>query len=1804
MYFRLLFALLWVTFKLSAVTISAKDALPSPDASKLIFNLSSNIFPQKDLGSYTHEKLLSCQPAIQGAYEFSGHNELTLYPSEPLKANQRYSCQLNKTSYTPQGKAAALFTTQELYAVIERFGKMVSLKFNTAVDPKKLKAALTISRTQNLAATALAYALTSNQKSKHFIAMIQEDVLDDELEVLIDTSLSVGMSQRIVEKLSSKKTKQVTFDPKRKSMTITGQPRFVATDDGKLAIRLYLPHYFYSSTPIRPFISIQGIENFDVSSPNYLYGTERNQYGIPNDNQRYVDITAEFESGKSYDITILKGLKSEYSYQLRHDQTFTVTMGDRKQYIAFESDKPYLSSSGEVGLKSVNTEKATIIVEHLMDQNYRYFVTFKGGDGSYLSSMSQEVGRKSFHLGGKKNTFGNYKINIKPFMKDFKSGVYQLTIHYDKGKTATKAVYFSDIGITAKVANDQLFVWSTKLSDSSPIDDAHVKIYSAKNELIQESMTDDDGVTIVNLKKIAHKDPRSIVVSTDDEQSFLYLDTALNSVYTPISASQAEKYKTFIYLQSKLVRPGNDAQILMLLKDKNYLAGSQLPLDVKITDPSGYKVFDKVLKTSEHGAVDFKLFVEESFKTGTYRIAVKLGKHTIGNGSFSVENFIPQKIKNSIDFKQKAVKPNELLHATVSSRYLFGAPASKLKAEARLTAVSKVYTHRDYKGFNFNNEIMAKKNVQNYLLHSKSLHLDSKGKAELIFDTHIAQNPPSMLQAQLGLTVFDDGRGVSTYKKIDIFPYESMVGLKLADASIEKGDAIKAHTVALEPQEGSKLSRKLEVVIKKSSWEYYYDAQGYYRWNKRYHDFSRFYINSGDPIEVTMPNSGDYTLVVADRLSGHSTSRDFRVSGWDYTPIDPTSDMGKVQVTIDKTKLKEGFKQGDTLQADIKSPLQKGHLLLTLEAQNILWHKVIKLDKGSASVKINLDFPMPEGAYLRTHMVRSTATPSTLLPFRASSATFIKSDKRAYKQTVGIKAAQTSTSHTTQKIEVTAKPNSSVIVSVVDEGILQIKGQLPPQPFNFFERMMKEQIALFDLYDKVMHYQTQGKLLSFGGDGSARMKRQRKHLGPKTGAKRVKPFVYWSKIVTADSNGKATVQLPIPAFNGQAEIVAVAFDTNSVGSASQSIVVKDDIIIKPTFTRFIHIQDKLQVPIRIFNTTKTEQRVTLSATASKTLGFTFKNKEITIKANSSELIEATLQGLAFGKGDLKIYASTQEGKRFQTAVQLPVTSAYALQTKVYKGETSQALTLDVDAQYFGDTVPKLYMNISDSYLSQLLGSVNALIGYPHGCAEQTSSKLLGMLYIDKFVKGANDQHTRDLLNDRKRFIQEGIYKLASMQKISGEFGYWRSSGYINPYASIYASDIILELKKQNFDVPADMLHKTFKALRNQSRGYGNYRYGSVSHFERLYAAYLLAMHNQLDIATANSLYDQKIYQRSLVSHYMMAAILKKLGLTAPLNAVFAEIEGVHYSTLSSRRELGGSFYSKVRDLSFALYLHVTHFKKNDLSKRLLEEVHNESKDAYSTQDQAFIMRAMAAYYKDQTSQNMKVEVVLNHKAVKAEKPFTMETELTASKIFITPKQGVVNYTFEVSNYIKRALRDQPLQRQMSTLKLYRSYVDEGGLEVDPQSLNIGDLFYSKIEIASKKKLKNIVISNRIPACFEIVNERLQNHKRSNSVKNSLNFKPDYQNFLDDKVLTFINLSQPSRYYDNKMRTYQIRSNTQIFYQPMRVLAKGSCQMPAAVAEAMYDSRINAYSKHFETLLIHDNDKRQNSVKPNKLLQKW
>ena len=1549
------------------------------------------------------------------------------------------------------------------------------------------------------------------------------------------------------------------LDSKRKAMVFFDQPHFVGFDDGRLGIRIYFGGDFYSDSKIKSYMKIEGVKRFSLTDSKYIDYGERDRLHLNDKSETYIDVIGDFKSNQKYRLTLKRGLKDSYQYQLRDDISFDILMGDRKSALHFEDNRPYLSSIGEIGFESVNLDEVNISIEKVPDNNFRYFINFQEGDRDKVYKSSVEVFSKIVTLSNTKNEFVKHKFSLKSFTDKYKSGIFRVVMKFGK-KSVEKVIYLSDIGISAKISKDQVFISLASLSSTKSIKNAKVEIFSDKNVFLASGKSDKNGICIINKKDLFSKHPKSIVVKTSNDQNFLTLNDSLNEFLISNKNSIENRYKAWIYLQSRLVRPDSEAKILIVLKDKDYKSAQNIPIRVDVRSPDYRTIYKKVHKCNSVGAIEIVLDIPHEYKTGTYEISVKLGDKVIGSELFLVETFMPQKIKNKIIVDKEIFLKNEPISGTLKSSYLFGAPASDLNVEAKLNAFSKDYTHERYKGFSFTNILLAQDNKLNYLDIRKDFQLSNSGEAKFFFDTKIDQRVPSILKAQITMSVFDDGREVSSYKSVDIYPYSSMVGVKISNDNLERGEKLKAQTILIDPISGDTKKRTLQAVIKKQIWHYFYDARGYYKWEKEIEEVDRFDIEAGEVIDKIVDASGNYILEIYDNEGLHSASQEFFVSGWEYDNIAPTNEIEKVQIEVDDIL----YQKGDSLEVSFKSPIIKGRALVTLESDKIYFHKVVSIKQGSASLEIPIDFDMRDGIYLSVTIVRSSDKASAIVPFRAFGSKFIQSDRTEHKINLSIEAPKISHSHDDITISVSCDKKSYLLISLVDEGILQIIDQKVPTPFDFFTLTPMQKVAFYDLYDELMHYQTKGKLLEFGADGGDELLMSQKHLSPENAAKRVKPFLYWSKLIKSDDEGFASVDLKIPAFNGSAKIVAIAIDKDNIGASWRDLIVRDDVILKPTYPRFALVGDKLKVPVRFFNTTSKDIEAFLDFNSSSQLILKNLPQNIKIPANSSKVFEVDLYAKSLGKGELKINAKV-DNKIFYHSIELPIYSANSLQTKVFRGEISKKTTIKIPKEYFSKEGTKVKINLSKTYKAQLKGSLDYLIGYPYGCSEQTSSRLLALLYLNSFVKNDNSLYSKNLLKDREMFINEGIAKLANLQYDNGDFAYWEPYGEVNPYASVYASDILLSLKNGGFNVPSHVIDNIYNALMDIAQ-HGRDRY---SYFDRLYASFLLSSENKIDQSIINSMYDNAFYKDGgIVGLYMMAYILKNANLNSAFEDISKKIQNFDYSRMKDKNLLGGNFYSKSRNLSFALFIHLKTFGKDKIAFNLLEKVAKNFKYLYSTQDKAFALRAIGEYYKDNQDDKIDLKLTLNSNTQEITKESTIYEKLISDTIVIDPKGKMLNYTIEASGYLP--LKTDATNRSFNkVINIKSRFVDENGRDIN--SFKLGDMIYAKILLKNRDKLENIAIVQRTPSCFEIVNERLFSSTRPTTVQNSKNFYPSYQDIRDDRVLTFINLAK------NSLTT---------FFVPLRVTTKGECQIPASFCEAMYDSRIYDYSKEASSLVVH------------------
>ncbi|WP_454951539.1 alpha-2-macroglobulin family protein [Campylobacter showae] len=1666
---------------------------------------------QSLIGKVTHKKIIECSPEITGAFEY-GSDSILFYPKKPLAKGISYSCKKGDSKVKFYGGDFVLSN------MIEYSGDTFLAIFNDEVSEDEFAANFKIYDKQNLAKQNIKYKIVAKTPKSFQIKLLESgDNLVFAISKNLKNTSGINLADdfEVVQKVSNPDENFVD-KPKAKTMFLN-EVEGISLDNGKLAARLYLKDWIDSDN-IKKFIKVEGVNSFEVGEMEYTSHQDADgEYYY-----YYIDITSkDFKPQTTYKVTFYKGFGDDYS-MLRENSSFNVAFGDLKPFLEFTDSGTYMSSLGEIGIKSVNTNTAKVVVEKLKEQNLRYFLNFIE---TPLDNYAEEVASKNYEIGGAQNEMQKSKIKLD--FAEGGDGVYLVTVYYDKDKSVQKAVYLTDIGLSMKVSKDEVFLFANRLSKNEVVANADVKIYSTKNNLIASGITNDEGVFKFNKKDIG-KDVSSAVLTLGKEQSFIALsqNKRLNEESNLDAKDRSETYSAYLHFASNIIRPQENIKGEIIIKNALFKSLSNMPVKLKIKDPQNKTILDKSVNTTELGVINFDEPVNSGL-TGTFKFEVIFANKIIDSYDFSVESFTPQRIKNDVSLEKEIYALGDVMDVKLQSTYLFGGVAANLKGDVTINLYQQDYKNDKFKEYKFSNGEYAANGLDQSV---KQVELDDEGKGETVFRLENKSKIASILKGTAVFTINDDGKNVSASNDFSVYPFDVMVGVRANDTYIDANSKLTLNFVSVDPLKDEELKdRQKAIEIKKEIWDYNYDKDGYLRWHSRYEKVFSDTL-SGNEFVYDFKQSGDYVVTVSDILSGHSANLDIYVSGWDYGgTLQPTKELAKAKIKLNQ----KVYKKGDSLNVDVSSVLKSGIGIITVESENVKKYKVVNIENNVANAKFDLDFDF-EGLYVTASIMR--VADNDVLPFRTYDKVYAKADKSYRATNVSIEAPKVVKSNSKFKTTVKTEPNAEVTLFAVDEGVLQVTNQKLKSPLDFFDKILNDGVLDYDIYANLSGFKKDGKVLNFGGDAAAALMEMRmaKFASP-VDKKNVKTYIKM-QTAKAGADGVANFDVEVPSdFNSEINLAVLSVIGDKLGFSVNAVKVKDDIILKPTQTAYLVNGDKINYSLRVINTTKEPKKVALSLDTN--LNAKLGVDSIELKPEENAKLNFTVDANATGKAYINFTAN--DGKEgYSYSQKLDVISAYPLSTYAKTFYASEKKTFKLD-----EGLNDITIDASSSIKGVLSANSDKLVNYPYGCAEQRSSKLFELNFLT--LGGGDSKEAKAREADRKRFVLSGMQDVIKMQKTDGSIGYWNQLSYTNNFASVYAIDMLLTLEKSGFALDSGVKSKALGWLRD---------FDPVNNFQALYAAYILSTQGKLDRSKLNALYDQKRYEGGALEGYLMAATLKNEGLTEESKKV---LKGVSDNFFNEQSDDPSDFGSNVRNKAFILLLHANHFEKNEFSDSLADFLIKNVDKLYSTQERAFTLRALRAYIKDVSSEN-KFKLIADGRELDFSGRGAINVTPKKSEITIVPEGNASVYLgVSASGYKKLGVNHKFDKRG---LDIYRTFVDKDGKEIDINALKVNDVIYSKLTLRTDKFIRNGVINETISPCFEVINENIVPNARTEATKSSLTL--EHQNIEDDRVLSFYSL-----YYNDDEDT---------LYTPLRVVMSGKCMLPAVITENMYDESMSDY----------------------------
>jgi alpha-2-macroglobulin len=1740
---------------------------------------SDDLAPKDTLNKWLDDEFIEFEPKIVGKFKWTSPSTLIFSPDIPLQSIQSYRARLtNKVLFNKKmildGEEYEFNTPNFTATKAEFFWAHVpnekfkvnvkaNIFFNYAVNPNMLRDYLRIEREGNPVTN---FQIVSENTSD-IIAVSIGDVAQTNEEQEYKITVLKGLIS-VEGKKATIEEKEFEYDlPPITQLAIYG---VTAGFDGQKGWVEVSTSQMTDEKRVKEFVTME-------PARNAAFFVSENSFRIEGD----IDVT------QSVNLKIRKGLPGLYGGELENEFEQQVSFVNLNPSISFADKKgKYLMLGGKRNLQcnAVNVSGVDIEISHIFKNNIIHFLNQYGNyyqsdeeytyDPYYYEEEIEKYGRiiykESIDLSNKPNWLDKFTISLDQIYNKKLKGVFvaQAMSTEDRWVYGSKIVALTDFGIIAKKSESELMVFVNSISSTSPVEGVEINLISSNNQTLLTGKTNNEGIVkFTNIEEnLKNFNPRVITAEKGDD--FNYIDLQETSIETSRfdvggQTSFSSGMKTFLYGDRNLYRPGEQVNITGIVRDDDTRVVKEAPVIIKIITPTG-KIFDEYKKIlNKEGAFEINFSIPEYALTGEYRAEVYTGAgKLIGSYNFSVEDFVPDKIRVQLTNDKKTANAGENVKIGVEAEYLFGAKASGLRYEANIQMKHRTFISSKYPSFDFGNSTLENSKTDAAFVDGK---LDEKGKTEISYTIPADIVSSGIATVYSFVSVFDlTGRTVNRMTSFDVYPQKYYLGIKSRGYYFSTNDNINFQLIALDKDENvpssysamAKLVRyDWQTVLKKDNSDRFYyasDKKEVTLWEKEID------LSGGEKnLPVIVTQSGEYELRVYRKGENNYQRKEFYAYGWGTSTVSSfeVNKEGRIEIVFDK----QVYEPGENAKILFTTPFA-GKMLITFERNGIYEYKYVEVKERSTELIVSLKEKYIPNVYVTATLFKKHTFENTTPFLVGHGFASLKVERKSLKLPVVIEAPQKVKPNT--KVEVLVKTSSGgdvyVTLAAVDEGILQIKNYLSPDPYGFMYAKRALGIQSYDLY-KLLLPEILAMKSSPGGDQLAAQLQKR--TNPIT-TKRYNLVAIWSGIKKTDANGIVNVPINIPQFNGEVRLMAVAYSQNKFGSAESKMKVADDLIMEPQIPRFLAPNDSLVMPITLINTTNKAGSVNVSVNVDGPIKVTTsKSQSVTVPANGTALANFALSTWnEIGKGKIVIEASGIAKISDEVNIAIRPISPFIVETTSGSLKGGDELKLDIQNNFLNGT-KSTQITLSKFPAVQFAKHLKYLVGYPHGCIEQTVSKLFPQLYFEDLAKLVAPQFYKT--NNPIYYVKEGIKKLESMQLYDGSLSYWPGGTDNNWWGSVYAAHFLVEAKKAGFDISESMMSKLLNYLSKKSREKSTFDYYTynnnsrtvikIANKEILYSLYVLALAGKGDISTMNY-YKTRPEITSADSKYLLAGAFALMGKWDS----YYEMLPLNYKSEKTDRLTSGSFDSEARANAIMLNVLIEVEPNNKQIPFIVKYLSKMINDIYSTQERAFTFIGLGKAARIAALGDVKVDVIADGKVIGSTEGKDLSLKIDngyKSVVLKSQGQGEIYYFLN-----SEGVKTGNVKETDSRMSVRRNYIDfRTGKEITNGSFSQGQLIVCKISLAGKdNSADNIAITDLIPSGFEIENTRLSSSPELQNYQSTLAVQ--YMDVRDDRLILFTNMQS---------------NDSKTFYYMLRVVNKGRFTLPVIGAEAMYDPEFNS-----------------------------
>ena len=1346
--------------------------------------------------------------------------------------------------------------------------------------------------------------------------------------------------------------------------------------------------------------------------------------------------------------------------------------------------------------------------------------------------------------------------------------------YMNSDRIAACNVFASNLGMIVKRNSlNKLWIAVSNILDTKPIGKAQVTAYNFQLQPIGKGETNGDGFVEITPKGV----PFIIVAESEKQKAYVrVVDGEEQSVSRfDVGGKDIQKgLKGFIYGERGVWRPGDTLHISFILEDREKRIPDKHPVALEIYNPRG-QFYTKMISTQGmNGFYTFDVPTQATDPTGLWNAYIKVGGTTFHKG-LRIETIKPNRLKINLALPKVLQATDKDVYAPLTSTWLTGATASKLKAKIEMS-LSKVNTQfKNYGQYIFNNPATNFTTIKTDVFDGT---LDAEGKASVTLKVPTATEAPGMLNATFTTRVFEPGGDASIYTQtIPFSPFTSYVGINLNQPKGKYIETDKDHVfdIVTVNTQGQLVNRtNLEYKIYRIGWSWWWENSG--------ESFGTYINNSSiTPVasgnlqtrggkasfkfRVDYPSWGRYLVYVKDKESGHATGGTVYIDWPEWRGRSSKTDPSGIKMLAFSLN-KDSYEIGETATAIIPAAAG-GRALVSIEnGSTVLRQEWIEVSNGGdTKYTFKITPEMTPNVYLHISLLQPHAQTVNDLPIRMYGVVpvFVTNSQTVLQPQIQMpEVLRPETNFNVTVSEKSGKPMTYTL-AIVDDGLLDLTNFKTPDPWNDFYSREALGIRTWDMYDNVLGASSgsYSSLFSTGGDATLKPADAK--------ANRFKPVVKFIGPFYLGKGKSQTHTLKLPMYVGSVRAMVVAGQDGAYGNAEKTAFVRTPLMMLSTLPRVLSIQEEITVPVNIFAMENQVKNVTVS---------------LQVSGGGVQIVGANQQSLKFTQpGDQLVFFTLKTGSKTGKATIHLTANGGGQQTKetieIDVRNPNPVVTLRNSQWIEAGQSKELSYNLSSSSANNQIKlevsripSVDIsrrfdfLYNYQHHCTEQLTSKALPLLFVAQFKTIDKTEAEKIKTN-----AQEAIRQIYGRQLPNGGFVYWPGNAVADEWISSYAGMFLTLAQEKGYAVHANVLNKWKRFQRAAAQNWRMPQEASgwqqwQSELQQAFRLYTLALAGVPEYGAMNRMKEQT--GLSIQAKWRLAAAYALTGKMKPAEELVYNVE----TTVNPYSSMNQIYGSSDRDEAMILETLILMNRERDalqqakvVSKNLSQE------DWFSTQSTAFALMAMGRLA-EKLSGTLDFVWSWNDKQQPAVKSAKAVFE---KEIATTPKSGTVSVknqgkgALSVDLITRTQLLNDTLPAISDNLRMDIRYANLNGTPLSVNDIIQGTDFMaitSISNISGTSDYTNLALTHIIPSGWEIYNERMVAPKTENVAADGSGqsvSKYSYQDIRDDRVLTYFNLR---------------RGETKVFTVRLQATYAGNFILPAVQCEAMYDVNVQARSK--------------------------